>query len=133
MQRPGTAKGHQRKIARIIALADRDQPQRTVHGFVDDRDDSGCGFHQRQAERIRNGLHAALRRFAIELEGPTEQVFGQVAQHDIGIGYRRQFAAAPIGRRPRHGTGGLRADPQGPGQFRHTGDRTTARADRLHI
>jgi hypothetical protein len=86
MQRPGAAKAHQREIARIIALLHRNHAQRAEHVLVDDVDDPARGFHQPDAQRIGNRLHRRLGPFAVELERAAQQVFRQIAQHDIGIG-----------------------------------------------
>ena len=40
VQRPGAAEAHQREVARVVALLDRDHPQRAEHVLVDDVDDA---------------------------------------------------------------------------------------------
>ena len=120
-------------MARIIALLDRDHPQRTEHILVDDVDDAARGRHQIDAKRIGDRLYRARRAGAVELEGATEQIFGQIAEHDISIGHRRQFAAFAISDRARHRARRLRADAQRAREFGNISDRTTARADGLDV
>ena len=79
VQRPGAAKAHQREFARVIALLDRDQPQRAEHILVDNIDDPGGRVHQLDAKRIGDRLHRFLRALAVELEAAAEQGFGQIA------------------------------------------------------
>ena len=73
MERPRAAKSHQCEIARIIALLDRDHPQRAEHILVDDVDDPARRLHQADAERVGDGLDRRLGAVAVELEGAAEQ------------------------------------------------------------
>ena len=133
MQWPGTAKTHQRKVAGVIALLHRNHPQSTEHVFIDDIDDTASCRHEVDAERISDGLHRLFSALTIELETAAQQVFGQVTQHNIGIGHGREFTALAIRHRPRNRTGRLRADAQSAGQFGHISDRSTAGAHGLHV
>ena len=103
MERSGPAKAHHREVARIIALLDRDHAERAEHVFVDDVDDAACRRHQVNAKRISDGLHGRLGALAIKLERAAEQIFRQIAEHDIGIRYSRGDAAFPVSNRTRNG------------------------------
>jgi len=55
VQRAGAAEGHQREVAGVEALLDRDQPERAEHVLVDDVDDAGGGrLHAGQVGGVRD-------------------------------------------------------------------------------
>ena len=122
MQRSGAAKAHQGEVARVIALLNGDQPQRAEHIFVHNVDDAGGGVHQIDAQRIGYRLDRFGRALPVQLETAAEQRFGQIAEHDIGVGYSRLFAAFAIGDRSGLGAGAFRANAQRFGQFGNESD-----------
>ena len=112
VQRPRSAKAHQRKVAWVIALLYRDHPQRAEHVLVDDVDNAARCRHQVDVHRIGNFLYRALRSLAVEFECAAKQRLRQVTQHNIGVGYRRLLAAFSVSHRPRHSAGRLRPNAQ---------------------
>ncbi len=74
MQRPRSAEGDQREIARIVALLDRHEAQRAEHVLVDDIDDALRGVDEADAQQCRDRLHGFLRRLLVERHFAAEQV-----------------------------------------------------------
>ncbi len=133
MQGAGAAEAHQGEVARVVALLNRDHAERAEHVLVDDVDDAAGGFEQGHTHLVGDRLHGSARGGSVQFEGAAEQVLGQVAEDDVGVGHRRLCAAAAVGDRPGHRAGRLRPDAQRLGQRRDLRDRAAAGADRLHV
>ena len=134
VKRPCAAEGHQRKIAWVVTLFDRNQAQSPEHRFVDDLDDSlGC-LHQPDAHGIGDLLDGFFRCRLVNRHLAAELHVGrQVAQYDVRVAHGRLLPALQVGRRPRHGPGRLGAHPERPRELRHESDGTTAGAHRAHV
>ena len=134
MQRTGAAETDQGEIPGVVALLHGDQAQRAEHGFIHDFYDPFCGFHQADTHGVGQLLYRSLRRRFFYRHGAAQlHVRGQVSQHHVGIAYRGFLAPFHVGRRTGNGSGGLRTDTQGPGQFRDKGDGASAGAHSAHI
>ena len=87
VQRPGAAVGDERELARVVAALDGDEPQRTGHVLVDDREDPLGGLLDRgEAHRVGDRLHGRPRRLDVELHLAAEQPRRQVAEDDVRVG-----------------------------------------------
>ena len=129
MQRARAAEGDQRVVARVVALLDRHEPERTDHVLVDDIVDAECRILDRLAEALAHLLHRGGGRGAVEFHVATKALhFRQVAEHDVGVGDGRFRTAPPVRRGAGIGAGRLRTDAQRLGELRHVGDGATARA-----
>jgi len=81
-------------------------------------------------------VSSTLSPRALDAQTQTAAVEGlgrQIAEHNIGVGHRRLFAAQIVGSGARHRTSALRADLDPPGGPIEAGDGAAARADRARL
>ena len=133
VQRARAAERDERKIARIVAAADRDQPHRVGHVGVGDTHDRLRRLMQLHAKFLGNtGAHRVNRLLRIKPDRAARKTFAEPPEHDIGIGVGRHRVAAAVARRPGIGAGRLRAVAQRPALV-DPGERAAAGADRQHL
>ena len=133
VQRARAAERDQRKFARIDALLHRTRTDGIGHVAVDDGEHAFGRLELAHAERIGEFLDHAMGGVFIELHAAAEEiVLVEPAEHHIGVGDGRLFAAAPIRGRPRHRAGAARADPKGAALI-DIGDRAAAGADGVNV
>src|SRR5260370_21001455 len=99
MQWPRAAEGNQRELAWIVTLLDRHQAQRAEHVFVDDIDDPAGRLHQTKPECVRDLLHGATSRRAVELHLTADELHRQTTDHDARIGDGRFLTSLAVLRR----------------------------------
>ena len=120
VQRPRAAERDEREVARIEALLDRDDAERTRHLRVDDRD-------------RRRGVDVAesrARGVVVELD-PSREDARQSSEKQVRVGHRRELAAVAVAGRAGIGARALGADPQRAALV-EPDDRAAARADGVH-
>ena len=129
VQRPGTAEGDQREVARIQPLLHRLGADGVRHVRVDDGEHAFRRFVLVDAERLGEVRERPVRTFRRERHLAAEEVVGiQTAEHEVGVRHRRRVAApavaggAGLGARAlgSHLEGAARVDPR---------DAAAARAD----
>ena len=99
MQRPGTAKRHQREIARIFALLNRYHTHRTHHIDVDDFYDARSCLYSIHAQRCGKLINGRMGLVGMHGHAPAEQRFRtQAPQHHIGIGHGCLGTTTTVGR-----------------------------------
>ena len=133
VQRAGAAEHDERELARVVALADRDQPDGVGHVGVRDLDHRARRVDRVEPERL--GDLVADRRLggvAVELHAAADQLRPEPAEQQVGVGVRRLLAAAAVAGRPGLGARGLRAVAQRAGLV-DPGQRAAAGADREHL
>ena len=85
---PAPAKGHQRKVARIVPSFDRDGPDGPLHVRVGDADHAPGSRLQRQAELPGQVLHPGPGALQVERHAAPQKVIGiQAAQNQVRIGH----------------------------------------------
>ena len=133
MNRPGAAKGEQRKPAMIDATIGGMGAHGGRHGFGNDAIDAAGGVGQIGAELVAQALDRGFGGRLVELHAAAEEIVGiEQAQHDIGVGDGRLGAAAAIGSRTRRRAGAARADLK-KAEIVDMGDGTAAGADLDHV
>jgi hypothetical protein len=116
-------------MPRIDAAADRDEPHPLGHRRVDDPVDAQRRAQPVDAEGGGDIVDSHLGGRTVEPAPSAEKARGvEIAEHQIGVGYRRGGAARAVARRTRYCPGALRADMQNPAGI-DPGDRPTACTD----
>ena len=135
MHRPCTAKGNQRKAARIAALFRHMHAGRRRHGLIHNAANAKRGIigaHAQFCGKITT--HGARHGGQIKRHFATQEIgWVKPAKHQVGIGYGGLNTAAPVADGARLGAGTARADLHQPGSGINPRDGTTARADFDHI
>ena len=135
MYRARTAKGNQRKAARIAALFRHMHARCRRHGLIHNAANAKRGIigtHAQLGGKITT--HGACDGVEVKRHFATEEI-GRIkpAQHQIGIGHRRLNPAAPVADRPWLGARAPRANLHQPGSGINPRDGTTTGADFDHI
>ena len=95
VKRAGAPVGDEREVAWIVAALDGDEPQRTGHVLVDDREDAlGGRLDRGEAHGVGDRLHGRAGRLDVELHLAAEQARRQVAER------RRSRRSPSAARRP---------------------------------
>src|SRR6185437_12677935 len=101
------------EVARVMAAIERHQLQRVDHIVVGDPDDAARRLVRPDPKLFADGPDGCFDRLHVGDHGAAaEIVLVDPAEPKTGVGRRRLAAAAPVGRRARHGAGGLGADMQ---------------------
>ena len=127
-QRPGAAEGREREVTDVETTLHGDLAQRV--GLVPRRDleDAGGTGLRGQAELLGQRLHPGLRGVDIEGNLAAEQVRGDAAQVDVGVGDGDVHAPLGVAQRAGIRAGRVRTDLEGA-LGREPGDRAAAGAD----
>ncbi len=112
-ERAGAAEGRQHEVADVEATLDRHLAQGVGLVPRGDLEDAGGAVLEVEAESLGQGLDAGTGGVDVEGDLPTEQVRGDPAEYDVGVGDRRLGAALGIAEGARVGSGGLRPDLEG--------------------
>ena len=129
----GAAERDQRALARVDPLAHRDLADRLGHVRADDRVHAASRLLRRHAEPGRKLLERRLRRRGVERHVAPEQTLrADQPEQQVGVGDRRQLAAAPVAGRARHRPGAARPDLEAAAAV-EPADAAAAGADRLHV
>ena len=117
MQRAAAAAWHQRAVARVVTLFNRNGAHGKRHVEVGDRQNSQRSFIERQTERFTDFFGYCLGRFVtLQANTAAEKIFRIDAPGDqIGIGHCRLGAAFAVACRSRRRAGALRSDLQPAG------------------
>src|SRR5277367_3677597 len=98
MQRAAAAKGHQNKVAGIVASLDRDYANRPFHVGLDHTENADCKF----LDALNWALsfpHNPLGPFTVELHSTTQEALRiEPPKHQVGVSNRRQVPAAETDR-----------------------------------
>ena len=134
VQRACAAGGHQREVARVVALGDRHLAHRERHLVDRDVDDRLRRRDRVELQRLGDLLlDAAPRAVRVELHRAAEEIVRvEPAEHHVGVGDGRLGAAAAIADRAGIGARALRADLQ-RADVVDPGDRAAAGADLDHV
>ncbi len=140
VQAAGPAKRNQRKILRVVAALDRNDPQRPLHVGIDHRNypqRRGLGRREtgprRQTGGIRQPGQGRLCRRHIERHLAAQKlVGGQPAQNQVGVGDGGLSPAVAVAHRAGIGPGAGRPHPQRAAGI-HRRQRTAARAHGVNI
>ena len=127
-QRPRAAEGGHREVAHVQPALDGHLAQGV--GLVPGRDleDAGGGALEVEAEPLRQVAQPGAGRLDVERDLAAEQVRGDPAEHQVGVGHRRLGAAPAVAERARVGARRAGADLE-RALGRHPGDRAAAGAD----
>jgi hypothetical protein len=79
VQAPGTAKGKQSEVARVVAAFNGDYSEGTLHVSVSDFDDAQCGLSKCEAEFFSKRLDGSFSQIRIERYLATQETVGRNA------------------------------------------------------
>ena len=132
LQRPRAAERDQHVVARVQPASDRDLAHGV--GLVPGGDLEHACRGALGAEPDRRGqlADALLSEVHVERNLAAEQVRWNSPEHEYGVGYCRDAAAAPVTHRARVGAGAVGPNLEPP-VGRAPGDRAAARAHRHHV
>ena len=133
-QRPGSAGGDERELARVVPAPDAVQLDRLRHPELLDLQGAERSLLRRDAEPGCDRLHRLPRELGIELHVAAEQpaVRPQPSEQELRIGRRRLGAATAVAGGAGIGACGFRADAEDAAGV-DVGDRAAAGADRVDV
>ena len=131
---PGSARGHERELTRVVSAAHRVDLDRLGHAELLDLERAECGLLDRHLEGAGQTLHRRPGLIDVELHVAPEQaaVRAESSEQELGVGRRGLGSAAAVAGRARVRSRRLRPDAEDAALV-DVRDRAAAGADGVDV